>query len=53
VSGSFPNNLGPSGINAVRSVRQKTYRTAVALRRICITTFPVNKGLYNFHYVPG
>jgi hypothetical protein len=29
VSGSFPNNPRPSGINAVRYVQQKMYRTAV------------------------
>jgi len=33
VSGSFPNNPRPSGINAVRYVQQKTYRTAVTQAR--------------------
>ena len=33
VSGSFPNNPRPSGINAVRYVQQKMYRTAVAFAR--------------------
>src|SRR5438105_14659067 len=33
VSGSFPNNPRPSGINAVRYVQQKMYRTAVGLTR--------------------
>jgi hypothetical protein len=34
VSGSFPNNPRPSGINAVRYVQQKMYRTAVGLTRL-------------------
>src|SRR3974377_2194523 len=33
VSGSFPNNPRPIGINAVRYVQQKTYRTAVGSSR--------------------